>query len=461
MTFVGPESHTIHQPRRDTAAAWLLGRINYERVAVAPYGERQLKLDRMRQFVNALGNPDTAAPIIHIAGTKGKGSTAAMLASMLTASGYRTGVFSSPHLERLEQRFAIDGVEATGDQLADLVENVRPVVDEFDHRAAASDEQGLTFFDITTALALVHFAQQQCAAMVLEVGLGGRLDSTNVCLPAVSAITSISFDHTKQLGNTLESIAGEKAGIIKPGVPVVSGVVQPAPREVIAQVALDHGCRLIQRGSDFDFQHRATSTGDQFDYLPAGEATLSQVKLGLMGAHQAANASVSLAIADELIRQGWQLPEANRRQGLANVRLPGRIELAGGKPLVVLDTAHNQASAAALANTLKSRTERPRTLIVSCSHDKDVAAIAAALAPVFDHIILTEYQQNPRVVPAAELQAAFAPLANHALEVIKLPPQAWGRALETTPPEGLICIAGSFFLTAELRPVVIGQHGNA
>lgn len=458
MTFAGPLSPHTHDPRRDAAAAWLLGRINYERVAVAPYGERQLKLDRMRQFVTALGNPDTAAPIVHIAGTKGKGSTAAMVASMLTSAGYRTGVFSSPHLERLEQRFAIDGAAATGNQLADLVETVRPVVEEFDRRAAETGEQGLTFFDITTAIAMVHFAQQQCAAIVLEVGLGGRLDSTNVCLPAVSAITSISLDHTKQLGNTLQSIAGEKAGIIKSGVPVVSGVTETAPREVIAQVALDHGCRLIQRGSDFDFRQQAEHSHNQFDYLLEGETELPRVELNLTGVHQAANASVALAIADELIRQGWQLPEANRREGLATVRLPGRIELAPGKPLVVLDTAHNQASAAALATTLAARDEKPRTLVVSCSRDKDFVAIAQTLTPVFDKIILTEYQQNPRVVPAAELQAAFATHAKQDLELVANPEQAWRRALEATPPEGLICIAGSFFLTAELRPIVLKQR---
>jgi dihydrofolate synthase/folylpolyglutamate synthase len=450
--------------RRDAAAEWLLSRINYERSNVVPYGERQLKLDRMRQFVTALGSPDTAAPIIHIAGTKGKGSTAAMVAAMLTASGCRTGVFSSPHLERLEERFAINGIAATGEQFADLVDTVRPVVDEFDRRADESGEDGLTFFDISTAMALVYFARQQCAAVVLEVGLGGRLDSTNVCLPAVSVITSISFDHTKQLGNSLASIAGEKAGIIKSGVPVVSGVTPAEPREVIAQVAREHGARLIERPRDFDYVYHPSKKGDKFDYVVAGEVKLTDVALALTGEHQAANGAVALAVVDELIRQGWQIPESARREGLATMRLAGRIELVPGEPLVVLDTAHNAASAAALATTLAARCEVPRTLVIACSRDKDFAAIATALVPHFERILITEYQSNPRVVPRDELAAAFRAVADSggtaAIELFATPTEAWNRALEVTPKQGMIAIAGSFFLAAELRPVVLGERGT-
>ena len=459
MSLVGPKRSPVADPRRDAAADWLLGRINYERTTVVPYGERQLKLDRMRQFVTALGSPDTAAPIVHIAGTKGKGSTAAMVASMLTAAGYRTGVFSSPHLERLEERFSIDGLPVTGIQLADLVDTVRPVVEEFDRRAADSGEDGLTFFDITTAIALVHFAQQQCAAVVLEVGLGGRLDSTNVCLPAVSVITSISLDHTKQLGDTLAAIAGEKAGIVKPGVPVVSGVVHHEPREVIARVALDHGCRLIQRGREFDFRYRHLASHDHFDYLVGGQIALDDLELALAGEHQAANAAVALAVIDELVNQGWQVPDQARRQGLATVQLAGRIELLPGEPVVVLDTAHNAASAAALASTIAARGESPRTLVVSCSRDKDFAAIAAALTVVFERVIVTEYQTNPRVVSREELAEVFRQTAGSRsiVELADTPPAALRRAVEVTPREGLVCVAGSFFLAAELRPVVLGS----
>jgi len=452
------------------AAQWLLGRINYERSSGVPYMERQLKLDRMRQLVTALGSPDAAAPIIHIAGTKGKGSTSAMLAAMLTAAGYKTGVYSSPHLERLEERFAIDGNPITSQQLADVVACVRPVVEELDERGGDSPDSphdgSLTFFDIATAIALVHFAQQECGAVVLEVGLGGRLDSTNICLPAVSVITSISLDHTRQLGNSLAAIAGEKAGIVKPGVPVVSGVTETEPREVIANIARERSCRLIQRGRDFGFDYRASGEGrSSFDYT-SDATSLEKLELGLAGEHQAANAAVALAVVDELNQQGWNIDLVACRAGLKNVWLPGRIEIVPGQPLVVLDTAHNAASAAALAATLAARSALPRTLIVACSTDKDVAAIAEALTPLFARIVVTQYLDNPRATPREELAETFRKTIRSnkgaeietQLEVAATPNQAWQRAVEITPTQGTICVAGSFYLTAELRPVVLAGH---
>ena len=206
MRTHSPQQTTVaSHPARQAALDWLMGRINYERTAFIPYQERQLKLDRMRQLLTRLGQPDAGLKIVHVAGTKGKGSTSAMIAAMLTAAGYRTGVFSSPHLERIEERFAVDGQPCTADELVALVDRLRPVVEAMDDEAAADGDPtgGPTYFEVTTAMALVHFVERQVDAAVLEVGLGGRLDSTNVCLPAVSVITSISFDHTKQLGNTL------------------------------------------------------------------------------------------------------------------------------------------------------------------------------------------------------------------------------------------------------------------
>ena len=454
---------SVGQARRDAAVTWLFGRIDYERSTTVPYSERQLKLDRMRQLVTALGSPDRAMPIVHIAGTKGKGSTAAMLAAMLTAAGYRTGVFSSPHLEKIEERLAIDGQPVTGEQLADLVDQVGPVVEAFDQH---SSEAGLTFFDIITALALVHFANQKCEVVVLEVGLGGRLDSTNVCLPAVSVITSISLDHTKQLGCTLASIAGEKAGIVKRGVPVVSGVTQAEPREVIAEVAREHGCRLLQLGRDFDMEYLGHHA---FHYRPHEGSPLAEVALGLSGQHQAANATVALAVVDELNRQGWQIDTQAQRQGLARVQLPGRIERIPAtadstqlkRPAVVLDTAHNEASAHALAATLVEEFSGPRTLIVACSKDKDVEAIACALVPVFDLVIITRYLENPRAVALDDLahqfqQACTRQRCETDLVTSPTPQSAWQQAIALTRPNGVICIAGSFYLAAELRPVVLG-----
>jgi len=216
---------TSEHERHQAALAFLHARIDYERALFVPYGEREFRLEGMRELLARLGDPQERFAIVHVAGTKGKGSTAAMIAAVLSAAGHRAGLYSSPHLQQIEERVAIDGQPCTAAELTSLVETMRPIVDEMDQWAGQnpSNEARLTYFDLITAMALVHFANRGVHFALLEVGMGGRLDSTNVCRPAVSVITSISFDHTRQLGNTLTAIAREKAGIVKPGVPVVSG----------------------------------------------------------------------------------------------------------------------------------------------------------------------------------------------------------------------------------------------
>ncbi len=480
-------------PGRQAAIDWLLGRINYERTAVIPYNQRQLKLDRMRQLLTRLGQPDAGLKIVHVAGTKGKGSTAAMIAAMLTAAGFRTGVYSSPHLERIEERFAVDGSPCTSAELVALVERLQPVVRAMDDEAAAAGDPtgGPTFFDLTTALAMVHFAERQVDAVVLEVGLGGRLDSTNVCLPVTSVITSISRDHTKQLGNTLASIAGEKAGIIKPGVPVVCGVTQGEPLAVIERTAREHGCRLLQAGVDFRFAYQPEREGEgekgrqgdketgtprgmvgllDFEYLVAGqEQRLEGVPLAMLGEHQAANAAVALAVVAELRHQGWCISTEAMRAGLGRAALPARVEYfppgepasAGGpagSPAVVLDAAHNEASVRALVTTLAGWPQPTRrTLVVSASRDKDVTAIVRELAPAFDRSLVTQYQENPRAVPAAELAELLRDAGAADVAECATPREAWELACRTAVPGELVVITGSFFLAAEMRPLVVAS----
>jgi dihydrofolate synthase/folylpolyglutamate synthase len=486
-----------------------MGRINYERTAAVPYNQRQLKLDRMRQLLVRLGQPDAGMKIVHVAGTKGKGSTSAMIAAMLTAAGYRTGVFSSPHLERIEERFVVDGQACTAGELVVLVDRLRPVVQAMDDDATRDGEPsaGPTYFEITTAMALLHFVERKVDAAVLEVGLGGRLDSTNVCLPVVSVITSISFDHMKQLGNTLAAIAREKAGIIKPGVPVVCGTTEPESQQVIAEVAREHGCRLIQLGDDFSFEyHRAASPlsnarqGDKetrpaassaeprqgdtaelspspplplspsnfplgkvsFSYsVPGQEQHLTNISLAMPGAHQAANAAVALATIEELRHQGWCISVEAMRMGLSSAVLAGRVEIISGDPTVVLDTAHNPASARALVEALAELpTPARRTLVLSVSHDKDVHAIVRELAPHFDRVIITQYLENPRAVPAESL-ATFVNyvLAERGLKatVCPTPATAWEHVCQTAAAGELVCITGSFYLAAEMRPLVLAN----
>ena len=463
--------------RRSAAIAWLKSRINYEWSALPPYNERQLKLDRMRRLLTRLGQPDTALKIVHVAGTKGKGSTSAMLAAMLGAAGYRTGVFSSPHLERIEERFAVDGEPCMAEELINLVDRLRPACRAMDEETAAANDPsgGPTYFEVTTAMALVHFVERQVDAAVLEVGLGGRLDATNVCLPMVSVMTSISFDHTQQLGNTLALIAREKAGIIKPGVPVVSGVMEPEAQRVIAEVAREHGSRLIQVGDDFRYAYRSP----RFDFetsLAGHELRLADIPLAMRGAHQAANAAVALAALTELRHQGWFVSTDAMRRGLAEAVLPGRVEFldaqtAGGetrgRPAVVIDAAHNQASARALVAAFA---ELPghgrRTLVLSVSSDKDVAAILRELAPFFDRVVATQYQENPRAVAAEELAglARAAAAERESMEVIicATPGEAWDWVCGSAETGELVVVAGSFFLAAEMRRIVLeGRTDNA
>ncbi|HKD36341.1 MAG TPA: Mur ligase family protein, partial [Pirellulales bacterium] len=248
--------------RYRAALDFLLGRIDYERAATVPYHRRAFHLERMRDLLSQLGNPHDSLKVVHIAGTKGKGSTAAMIAAVLSAAGYRTGLYTSPHLDRIEERLMIDGRPCSPEQFVDLLERVRPAVEAMDEDRRSevgsrkSEVAGPTYFEITTAMAFLHFAEQATDIAVIEVGLGGRLDSTNVVIPLVSVITSISFDHMKQLGSTLDAIAHEKAGIIKRGVPVVSGVLGDEPRRAIEEVGRGQNSALIQLGVDFDFVYR-------------------------------------------------------------------------------------------------------------------------------------------------------------------------------------------------------------
>ena len=446
----------------DAALAFLLQRIDYERAIAVPYDSREFRLDRMRELLARLGDPQRNLPIVHVAGTKGKGSTSAMIAAALSAAGYRTGLFSSPHLDRIEERMAIDGRPCSADEFAALAEIVKSITEEFDRagRHLHPPEPGPTYFELTLAMALVHFARSGGQAAVLEVGLGGRLDSTNVCLPAVSVITSISFDHMRQLGNTLAAIAREKAGIIKPGVPVVNGATADEPQAVIAETARRQQSRLLQLGRDFDFEYSPPREGGGSVHgslryrLDADDRrrTIDDVELGLLGRHQAANAAVALTALDELVRQGWNIPESAIRRGLAEVRWPARVEVVARRPTVIVDAAHNVASVEALLATLEeSFAARERILVFATTQEKEIDGMLARLLPRFDRVIFTQYLNNPRGVPPAELAAAADRLGASPAAVCPDPARAWREVRAVAGEEDLVCITGSFFIAAEMR----------
>jgi dihydrofolate synthase/folylpolyglutamate synthase len=448
---------------REAVLRFLYDRINYERAQTAGYQTPEFKLDRMRELLSSVGNPQQGMPIVHVAGTKGKGSTSAMIGAALSAAGYRTGVFTSPHLDQIEERWQIDGRIDSPDDTARRLQRLRPIVERMDRQAVAADppDDGPTYFEITTAMALLHFLEHEVDAAVLEVGLGGRLDSTNVCQPALSVITSISFDHTRQLGNTLESIAREKAGIIKPGVPVVSGVTDPVPRGVIREVCREQGSRLIELGTDFTFAYEpprrleTAAAPGRLDFehrTPERAYAHHGLALRLLGHHQAANAAVVLAGLEELRRQGWLVPDEACRTALAEVVWPARAELIARRPAIVIDAAHNVASIEALLRVLaESFCVSRRRLVFATTEEKDVRGMLARLLGQFDDVVFTRYQNNPRGVPPERLQALAVELSGRQWPVFARPAEAWDAIRARAAAEDLICVTGSFFIAAEMR----------
>jgi dihydrofolate synthase/folylpolyglutamate synthase len=456
---------TDRYSRRNQTMAFLLSRIDYERAISIPYNKQEFHLDRMRNLLARLGNPEKRLRIVHVAGTKGKGSTSAMIAAALSAAGYRVGLYTSPHLDRIEERLMVDGLPCSETEFAALLEQLRPIVEQMDTegRQQTSPEPGPTYFEITTAMALLHFAAAGTDIAVIEVGLGGRLDSTNVCQPLISVITSISFDHTQQLGNTLAQIAWEKAGIIKPGVPLINGVIEEEPRQVIADMARQRGCPVVQLGADFTYDYHPPRGLDQpgtqihgtMDYenrTTGPGQRMNGIELGLLGRHQAANAAVALAALTELKNQGWRLPEVPTRHGLANVRWPARVEIVARRPTVVIDVAHNVASIQSLLNTLEESFQATRRLLVfATTLGKDVRGMLKLLLPHFEAVVLTRYLNNPRAVSVGELEELVAELSPIPRLVCDDPAEAWQRTCEITRADHLVCVTGSFFLAAEMR----------
>ncbi len=302
---------------------------------------------------------------------------------------------------------------------------------------------------------------------MIEVGLGGRFDSTNVCLPEVALITSISFDHTRQLGNRLASIAMEKAGIVKPGRPTVSGATAAEARTVIAAICRERRAPLAQLGIDFHYRYQPGHVAEGQTTLPTGHRprvevitkrrTWPMLELNLLGEHQAANAAVAVACVEQLRATGWHIPDNAVAGGLANVYWPARLEIVSQSPLVVLDCAHNVASAEALAQTLEvSFPPARRLLVFASSNDKDVAGIFRVLGPQFQHAFLTRYGHNPRSVSPEELAALWRRSTTVPCTACPTATEAWQAARSVAQPSDLICITGSVFLAGELRPIILG-----
>lgn len=379
-----------------------------------------------------------------------------MIASMLAAESRTVGLYTSPHLVRLEERFQVNGTPCTAEELIELVEVVRVAAEEVE----AMGEGAPTFFELTTAMGMEYFRRRECEVSVIEVGLGGRLDSTNVFDPVVSVITHVGLDHQHILGDTVEKIAIEKAGIIKPGVPIVSGVRAAGAAAVIAAAAQERAAPLWQIGRDFDVRPRADAKGliNRFDFqsYSPGLHDRDDWSVSLEGNHQLGNAAVALAVMDCLEPIRLSASRNAQRQGLASVACQARIERFCEKPEIILDAAHNVDSIGALCTVLLNRPAKGKTVVVfGTSADKDAGNMLAMLANVADTLILTRYWSNPRWYDPA----ALAKMARNDDTIIHaLPLDALDAAIQLAGIDGQVVICGSFFLAAELRPILLQRR---
>lgn len=371
--------------------------------ARAPEHDIEPSLQRISLLLDLLGGPHRAAPVITVAGTNGKSSTARMIDRLIRAIGLRTGLYTSPHLHSVTERIEIDGTPLPEDRFVDLYLEAEPLVRLADERLADAGQQPLTFFEVVTALAFMAFADAPVDVMVLEVGMGGAWDATNVADAAVAVITPIAIDHAEYLGDTLPEIAREKAGIVKPGSVAILMHQQPEAAEVVLRRCADSGNQVAREGLEFGVLGRAVAVGGQTVSLQGLRGRYDDVFLPLFGAHQAGNAAAALAAVEALTDSGEPLADDVVREAFAAAQSPGRLEVLRRGPSVLVDAAHNPAGAAALAEALAESFGFAATVgVVGVMADKDAFGVLAALEPALDHVICTA-TGSPRALPAADL----------------------------------------------------------
>lgn len=444
--------------QRSVGLEWLNARVNYEKTPASTNSATTFSLTRMRRLLRDLGDPHLSCPVVHVAGTKGKGSTVTMLAAILTEAGYTVGSYLSPHVHGIEERIRLDGIPITSRELAATLDKVIPIVAAFDNAASRRGRPTLTWFEVMTAIAFLHFTAKRVGAVVLETGLGGRLDATNVCHPIVTIITSISFDHVKLLGPTITSIAREKAGIIKRHCPIISGAKQPAARRVIAEIATRRRAPLLELGRDFKVrtaEHPGRSSGlagTEFDFDRLDGTQPRRYSLRLAGHHQAENAALAIVGAEQLRARGFRIDEMAIDRGLARATLAARIQTIARRPLTIVDAAHNVASMTALASTLRPllMSRIPRVLVVSASGDKQIESMLKPLSGYFDYVIITRYLESPRAAPLDRLRAACSAANLPTPSEAATPREALKKARSVAGAGGIVVVTGSFFLAAEV-----------
>jgi dihydrofolate synthase/folylpolyglutamate synthase len=430
---------------RDTLA-YIYTYTNYERKGLPKYTMTNYDLARIETLLARLGNPHCEFKSLLIAGTKGKGSTAAFSEAMLRAAGYRTGLYVSPHLHTFRERIQISGELISEAEVVRLTQELRPHLEAI---------PGLTAFEVITAIAFYAFAEADIQVAVLEVGLGGRLDATNVSDPLVAVITSISYDHTQLLGDTLALIAREKAGIIRPGALVISAPQVPEAMTMIEEICQGRRAELVVVGEEeYRWQPgRATLRGQSFELHD------ERYWIPLLGRHQIANAVTAWAALDGLeTRAGLSVPPAARQEGLRSTHWPGRLEILGDTPFVVVDSAHNGDSASKLRSALEDFFPGHHVILIfGASADHPFNDALHELLPAADQVYVTR-SRHPRAAAPEILSQTVAAL-DYDSDIVASVPQALDVALEKAAPNDLICITGSIFTVADAREAWCQRNG--
>ncbi len=403
----------------------------------------KLGLAAMRSTLAGLGSPEKQCPAVHVAGTNGKGSVCSMLRSVMSAAGYRTGLYTSPHLSSVRERFRIDDAYISRADFTRLMETIR----------ASLGVSRITYFECTTALAFLWFAENECDLMILETGMGGRLDATNVVRPLLSVITTVSLDHEQYLGYSIEEVAFEKAGIIKEHVPVISGVDDPQAQQVIAQVADDRQAPLILRGKDFWMDIGAT--GAWLWKSASNQVSLNQLPAVQPNLWQIDNISCTVAAAVALRESGFSMGDAVIDRAITEAKWPGRMELIQTTRRFLLDGAHNQAGIDYLIESLKHYSYKRLFLIWASMADKSYQKMLNDIAAVADVLILTR-PDSERAARPEDLRGALQHKTDKDIIISNSVEAAWLQVEDLATADDLILVAGSLYLVGEFRKILVG-----
>jgi len=427
------------EKKYNLALDYLYSFVDYSLKHASELAKADFNLDRMRALMEELGNPQEKFPIIHVAGTKGKGSVSALCASALHAAGYKTGLYTSPHLQDYVERIQVNGQPISYEEMAEFVEEIKPAVASVPY---------LTTFEITTALGFLYFARQGCDMAVIEVGLGGRLDATNIVTPRVSVITSLSLDHTLVLGDTLAKIAGEKAGIIKPGIPVVSSSQKDEALDVLKKITKEQSCEFTLIGRDIKFEVLSHSIEGQTLKISDLRHKTSdlRVSIPLLGIHQVENAAVAYTAlkASRLV-----VPDEAIQKGFSEIKWPSRFDIIRREPPIVIDVAHNRESALRLRQTLDTYFPEIPVILLFCTlEDKDITGMLEELSSRVEKVVATQ-ADHPRA-PSADWISEQVRKAGLPVEAVTPVAAALERALELAGEQKLILTAGSVAFAGEV-----------